>query len=269
MVYCYALTAKPLPATLHGADGEYSIRTLTYDERLAIEDYFSSKEVKIALNNETSAVIVPQNETASATLENFALLIEFALAVLTVSGFQPIAVAGRLRGSNCTDALQRIYQITAERPRFPKKLVKAAASTWVRHLFAARLKSKDKLHITADRFVRYSRSNNSSDALVDLCICLESLIESQAEISFRFATCLAKVTRLENAEEVSNLLSELYDLRSRVVHGADFAKEHKKVVPNIAKVRLAARAILTTYVLYLTEHTKDEWRKHLRSSLFA
>src|SRR5205823_5050921 len=147
--------------------------------------------------------------------------------------------------SNCSDALQRSYQETAEPPTFPKKVVKAAASTWVRHFFGARRRTKDKLHITADRFVRYSRMNNSRDALLDLCICLESLIESQTEISFRFATCLAKVTRLKDAEEISDLLSDLYDLRSKVVHGTDSTKEHKKVEPNIAKLRLTARAILT------------------------
>jgi len=111
--------------------------------------------------------------------------------------------------------------------------------------------------------------NNSRDALVDLCICLESLIESQTEISFRFATCLAKASRLGNAEEISDLLSDLYDLRSKVVHGTDSTKEHKRVTPNTTKLRLFARAILTAYILYLTEHTKDEWKKYLKSALFA
>jgi hypothetical protein len=54
-----------------------------------------------------------------------------------------------------------------------------------------------------------------------------------------------------------------------VVHGADPSKQHKRVEPNIGKLRLAARAILTTYVLYVTEHPKDEWKKHLKRSLFA
>jgi hypothetical protein len=64
------------------------------------------------------------------------------------------------------------------------------------------------------------------------------------------------------------LLRALNDLRSKVVHGTDPTKQHNKVDPHTVKLRLAARAILTTYVLYLTEHTKDEWKKHLRTSLF-
>jgi hypothetical protein len=53
----------------------------------------------------------------------------------------------------------------------------------------------------------------------------------------------------KNAEAISELLSDLYDLRSKVVHGTDFTKEHKKVLfakkvlSNTDKLRLASRAI--------------------------
>lgn len=265
----YALTKTALPSTLHGVDGEYSIRVLTDRERLSIEDYFFSKNIKVSLDPKTTAVIVPQSQTASATMNDFAVLVEFALGILSISGFQPVMAVATLSTSNCTGALQRSYAEITEPPTFPKKLVKTAASTWVRYFFLARHRTKDKLHITADRFVRYLRMYNSRDALVDLCICLESLIEAHTEISFRFAMCLAKVSKLKDAELISELLSDLYDLRSKVVHGSDSTKEHKKVEPNAVKLRLAARAILTVYILFMTEHTKDEWKKHLRGSLFA
>lgn len=265
----YALTRSPLPAALHGTDADYSIRTLSERERLSIEDYFARKEIKVSLNPDTTAVIVPQSYTANAKIEDLGVLVECALGILTVSGFQPITIVATLNASNCTDALQRSYEGMSKSPIFPRKLVKTAASTWMRHFFAARRGAKDKLHITADRFVRYLRMNNTHDALVDLCICLESLIESQTEIAFRFSMCLAKVSGLENAEAVSDLLSDLYDLRSKVVHGSSFTKEHSKVQPSVAKLRLAARAILTAYVLYMSEHTKDEWKRHLRLLLIA
>lgn len=169
----YALTSSPLPTHLHGADGDYAIRTLSDRERLAIEDYFFRKAVKAALSPSTTAVVVPQDQTANATMEDIAVLVEFALGILTVSGFQPITMVATLNDSTCSDALQRSYREIPDPPRFAKKVVKAAASNWVRHFFTARRKTKDKLHITADRFVRYSRQRSSLDALVDLCICLE------------------------------------------------------------------------------------------------
>lgn len=264
----YALTSVPLPSALHGADGEFSIRTLSDTERLAIEDYFFKTDVKVALSSKTTAVVVPQSQAAGATLEDVAILIEFALGILTISGFQPVRVAAILSSGTCGGALQIQQPTSAQSPVFAKKVTKAAASAWMRNFFLARSKVKSKLRITADRFARYLRTSDSPDALVDLCICLESLIEAQAEVSFRFAACLAKVSGLDNPEEVSDLLSDLYNLRSKVVHGADFTKQHGRIKPSVNRLRLVARAVLTAYVFYLAEHSYDEWKKHLSSSLF-
>jgi hypothetical protein len=68
---------------------------------------------------------------------------------------------------------------------------------------------------------------------------------------------------------MSNLLSDLYDLRSKLVHETDSTKEYRRIEPSVGNLRLAARTILTTHILYATKHTKDEWKKHLRSSPFA
>jgi hypothetical protein len=200
----YALTKNPLPQALHGADGEYSIRTLADRERILIEDFFSQKEIKVSLGPETTAIVVPQSNFINAPLEDFAIQVEFALGILAISGFVPITIAASLNVSSCREVLQRSYQEPSNSPVFPKKLVKAAASTWMHYLFDVRHKAKGNLHITADRFVRYLRQGNSRDALVDLCICLESLIESTTEISFRFACCLAKVSS-QDAEAISEL----------------------------------------------------------------
>jgi len=147
MANCYGLTAEPLPKPLHGADADYSIRTLSDRERISIEDYFLKKDIKVSLKAETTAVIVPLAHVTGADLEDFAILVEFALGILSVSGFQPIMTAATLSDANCSEALRRSYQEAAELPTFPKRLVKAAASTWMRHFFAARRKTTDKLHI--------------------------------------------------------------------------------------------------------------------------
>jgi len=264
----YALTTVPLPKVLHGSDGEYSIRNLSENERLVIEDYFFSKNVRLTLPSVSTAIVVVNNQNEKASLEEFAVLIEFALGILAVSGFQPVRMVARLSATKCLEALNRSYAEACPAPVFPKKVKKAAASTWLRHFFSARRKTKDGLHITADRFVRYARMNNTRDAMVDLCICLESLVDTQTEISFRFGVCLAKVKGGLDAEELSDLLSDLYDLRSKVVHGADATKEHRKVEPHAGKLHSSSRAILTRYVVYLAEHTREEWKKHLRKSLF-
>jgi len=271
MADCYALTSEPLPKSMHGGDAEYSIRTVSEHERLAIEDFLFSQDVEVTLDPATTAVVVPQALTLGATMEEFAVLVEFALGILTISGFQPVMVVAIFNATNCTHVLQRTYKDATNAPTFQKRVVRAAASSWMRRFFAARRNVKARMHITADRFVRYSKTKSSRDSLLDLCICLESLLDSETEISFRFGTCLAKVTggSGEAAEEISGLLSDLYNFRSKVVHGTDATKEHKKIDPHVAKLRQVARTILTTYVLYTSEHSRDDWKKHLRTSLFA
>lgn len=227
--------------------------------------------MKVDLDPATTAVVISQPLTLGATLEEFAILVEFAIGVLTISGFQPVSVVATLSATKCLAAAERPDRYAIYGPTFPKKIGQAAANAWLRRFFTARSKVKDHMHITADRFVRYCRTKSSYDSLLDLCICLESLLDSQTEISFRFGTCLAKVAVGNGAaaEELSGLLMDLYDFRSKLVHGTNAAKKHKKIDPHVARLRQAARTILTGYVLYMSEHSRDEWKKHLRSSLFA
>ncbi len=131
---------------------------------------------------------------------------------------------------------------------------------------------KDRMHITASRYVRYARSENISDGLMDLCICLESLLDSQFQISFRFGVCLTKLTgeKGQKAEEMATLLSELYDLRSKIAHGDPAAiKMLKQIEPKRAALHMLARRILTTYVFFMSEHLRHEWQSHVRSSIYA
>ncbi len=262
-----AITANPLPSHLHGVDNDYSIRTLSNGERLYIEDYFFANGLTVALPANTTAVIVAQSQVNQIDPDDFARLIEFALAVLSITGFEPIAIVAALTAKACSRAISRPIDRPSVPPTFPRRIVRSAASTWIRHVFAARLKTNDKLHITADRFVRYSRGKNIQDALVELCICLESLIGEKTEISFRFSVCLASVAQVRDPHSLSTLLAHLYDFRSSVVHGADSSKQLRKVEPSTAELRQAARAILTAYILFLTEHSKDEWKAHLKRSL--
>lgn len=262
-----AITANPLPDHLHGSENDFSIRTLSHGERLLIEDYFFAKASKLSLAANATAVVVAQPQAGQVELDDFGMLIEFALAILSITGFEPIAIVALMTATACTRAEYRSHDRTLTPPTFPKRMVRSAPCAWVRHLFRARLKTKDKLHITAYRFVRYSKAKNIQDALVELCICLESLIEAQTEISFRFSVCLANVAKMKDPHALSALLTDLYSFRSSVVHGTDSTKELKKVEPNTAELRRAARAILTAYILFLTENTKDDWKKHLRHSL--
>jgi hypothetical protein len=268
MASYFAITEIPLPAHLFGEDTGHSIRLIADDERIATEDFFFSLGQRIRIHASTTVVIVAESHLAHGTLDEFAVLVEFALSLISTSGFPSVPIVASLSAGRCTNATLR-PRIPCDDPRYLNKLKGNAASTWVRQFFIARGNTKDRLHVTADRFARFCIAGSTPDGLLDLCISLESLIESETEISFRFAVCLAKVTGEPDAEELSIILSDLYSLRSKVVHGSDAGKAHKKLAPNIPRLRGMARTILTKYIFHLAENTKDDWKRRLKSSLFS
>jgi len=265
----YAITNSSLPPALHGSEAGYAVRTLTEDERITIEDFFFAKDERISVPTGSTAVIIDSLKASQMSLSDFATFVEFGLSLLTVSGFQSVSLVAALGVTGCHDAIQLSCSAFVDSPKFAPDIVPETSNIWFRSLFRARKNAKDQLHITADRFVRYCRVQHTPDALLDLCISLESLLDTNTEISFRFSTCLAKITKRRDAEELSDLLVALYDLRSKIVHGSDATKVHLKIRPSAGKLRLAARTILTSYVFFLNDRSKKDWQIHLRRSLFS
>jgi hypothetical protein len=263
----YALTDAPLPPAVLGDASGCSIRLLSEQERIAIEDHLSPTIGKYVLESGSTALVVPQSRVTHGSLEDFAVVSEFALAVVATEGYQPISAVATFADSKCTKVLLRN---AASQPaaKFPRRLTESAASAWFGHVLDAQQKLKGNLHITADRYMRYLKAKESRDGLVDLCISLESLMDSQTEISFRFGICLAKIAKTKDARDTAALLSNLYDLRSKVVHGSDPSKAHSRIESDLKKLRQIARSVLTIYILYLAEHTRADWLEHLRESIF-
>ena len=269
----FALTTDPIPQRLHGTDSKCAIRSLYPKERLGIEDQFFKNGVQARLDPNTTAVVISRTFNDDDDLEERAILVEFALSILTISGFQPIRIAADFVNGDCNKAAIRHQAVpTLAAATFATSLEGAGATSWIVRFLNARNTTPDRMHITADRFVRYSQGRNLKDGLMDLCISLESLLESQSEVSFRFGVCLTKVTRLKGkqAEETARLLSALYDLRSKLAHGDPAAsKLLDKIKPSLVELRRIARSILTYYVLYLSEHSRPEWKQHLNTLLYT
>ena len=105
--------------------------------------------------------------------------------------------------------------------------------------------------LAINRFNSALCRSNIFDSVVDLTIALESLIEADTEIRYRFAVCnaICSTPAAEDRHESYNLLKYLYGARSKIVHGtrtdatkqARFAKELDKTWPRLAD--LASKAI--------------------------
>jgi hypothetical protein len=269
----FAVTKRPIPSRLHGSESSCTIRQLFPKERLGIEDQFFKKGIRLTLEPNTTAIVISQRFNDQDNLEECATLIEFAIAIITISGFQPVDIAASFTNGNCINAESRYSSVLSlTTPIFAKSLEGIAVTKWITRFLNAHSKTPDRMHITANRFVRYSRDPNPNDALMDLCICLESLLDSQTEVSFRYGVCLTKVTESKGreAEDTAKTLSGLYELRSKLAHGdPSSSKLFNNIQPSLSELRKTARTILTNYVLFLSEHSRSEWKRHLHTLLFA
>ena len=108
------------------------------------------------------------------------------------------------------------------------------------------------------------------DQLIDTTICLESMIKSTTELSFKFSLFLSFITKDLPAErdECFKKLKDLYDVRSKIVHGEidnGILKKIETIKLNWEYYHNLLRSALIYYSLYLSKHTSIEWKKHMLS----
>lgn len=262
------ITEAPLPKGIHGSFSRYSLSSLEKAELLEIEDQLFKAGHQIKIPESSCCVVIP--DISDALVEEAVVLSEFALALLTTEGHPAFRFAALFDGAKCTQV-----KILPERllpaPVFVSTIKGKAAAQWLNRCMLSKANLKDRLHVTARRYVRFATSTNDADRLLDLCISLESLLDSQTEVSFRFGVLLAKVCNRNGAEarSAADLLSQLYEIRSKLAHGDPSATALvKKLEPKLVELRSLANRILTIYVLYTSQRSRTDWKEHLKKSLF-
>ncbi|MGZ5436576.1 MAG: hypothetical protein ACXWID_06595 [Pyrinomonadaceae bacterium] len=274
MIELHAITPDFIPKRLLGYEmAGYALRPLSRNEGVSIEDRFFAQgsEETVFESSDINSLVIPDAINDPARIDELAILAEFSLALIATAGHPSFSVIALFSDGACSYA-KRLARAEQNRIQFPSRLTSKGLCQWLRRCRLARKQSGDRMHITASRYVRYAKANQLADAILDLSISLESLLETQTEISFKFGACLAKVTgeRGTTASDMARLLSELYDVRSKLAHGDPRAtKLLKQIEPKLPDLRKLARKILITYVLFLSENTQTQWAEHLRNSLFA
>jgi hypothetical protein len=240
---------------------------------LAIEDRLFEGNRRVKIPTGLSAVIFPDISPSVSNLEQYSILAEFSLSLLTISGHPTFQfAAGFSEGSCvCVKTLSLFDQPNLLSPKFVSRMPGSVIGQWLWCCARAYSNLKTHMHIASYRHVRYARSSDDSDAVMDLCISLESLLDTQTEVSFRFGISLVRVTgeRGQSAEENAKLLSDLYDVRSKLAHGDPTAiRRLDKIRPKLPQIRVLAKKILTCYVIFLSNHSREDWQAHLRKCLF-
>jgi hypothetical protein len=94
-------------------------------------------------------------------------------------------------------------------------------------LFKIRYKRIEYAKNALDSYISSFRSSTYSQAYLDLCICLESIIEGSIEVSYRIKhhISLLCADNLDHAERIFNNLNRIYSLRSKIIHGETYSIE--------------------------------------------
>lgn len=264
---------KIFPEIIYGSFENYSFQKASANQLISIEDFlFNERGENLQLPQDTLSVLtIPDSGANASTIDELMIISEFALALLVNNGHPYFSIAAIFSGDKCTFARLTSQDSIDATCAFADQLTGVVISQWMKKCILAYRRQKNRIHVTAHRYVRYSRTLKDLDSLLDLCISLESLIDSQTEVSFRFSTTLAKITSLpkDEAKELSEILYKLYDLRSKIVHGdSKVNKALKKFEPHLPKLHEGAVRILTTYIYYISDKTFDEWKIYLKESVF-
>jgi hypothetical protein len=119
---------------------------------------------------------------------------------------------------------------------------------------------------TLERFNTCLTRASLVDKIVDASISLESLINGNAELSFRFALYHSFISEIEptKREKAFAHFRNLYAARSAVVHGDVRESVMSKVTDNWQEVLRLTRASINYYLMFLFLREAKEWDEHLR-----
>ena len=269
----FIITRFSVPKRLRGYHSGDAIRPLADADVIALEDQFHQQGEERRVPKESIAFILPETVQDSSGIPELLTTLEFACSIVAVTGHPSFLCLGILSDGKFSHArhIPRMAPDSTDMT-FVKGLTAAGFLQWLRRCLRALASLKDRMHITANRFVRFARSDSLSDGIMDLCISLESLLDHQTEVSFRFSISLARATGAKGgqAERKAALLGDLYDARSKLAHGdPSAARALRKLEPHREELRTLAKEILTAYVLCVSEKSREEWKRHIQTSLYS
>ncbi len=271
----YLITTTNIPETLQGAYKNIILRSLLYSEKIALEDKFFKDGIQIRLESELYALIINDMSTIRdiESLKYYTTLGEFSLAIISSGSRIWFSYAGSF--SNGQFILAKILKSIVDNPippDFQNGITGMTATQWIYIcLNAGKNIGIERSHITTNRYLRALFSSDIVDSILDLTISLESLLDAQTEISFRFGICLSRIIgrRGQEGADAAKLLSTLYDVRSKISYGdPKFLKKIDELTPFLPDIYRLARKVLVIYIIFVSEHKYSEWQAYLREKLF-
>jgi hypothetical protein len=133
------------------------------------------------------------------------------------------------------------------------------------------LRSAPWLRVTLEHMLLALDRTGLSNGILDLTICLESLIRADTEVSFRLSHQIGGLvtTSPSELEEYQSLLHDVYAVRSVHVHGGEPKGAYQRRLRRVQGRFQELERIMRTSVIYAVEFhgrqeaTEREWQQHL------
>ena len=131
------------------------------------------------------------------------------------------------------------------------------------------------LLFTLGRFNSCLSRHEILDKIVDITICLESIIGGTQELRYRFSLhhSLISESDVQSRMDAFDFFMALYDARSAIVHGDVSPKDAKKKIDKIEnnwnKILRLAKSSINYYLFYLFQNSDCKWDQHLKNLVFG
>lgn len=223
-----------------------------------------------SLKGSTYTITVEDFDTSKAWAESLKSILSavFSLNILSFEGsisIESAYVIRSLRKRTVHERKDLPHHHHGNKNLF--RISKANNLTSAENLFSSVEKAIRKhkpLQLTLSRFNSALGRSSPQDRLIDLCIALESVFQSQVEITFQFAlfNSLLAETDPQKRYEIFQKLKTLYKQRSNLVHGSSDLDEDwfNDAWPSLVAI---AKAAILRKVDFLVEKSHDEWKTHL------
>jgi Apea-like HEPN len=165
------------------------------------------------------------------------------------------------------DAIASLHEFCSKKFKVRRGITRQSIIELYKRLSAS-INTDNGVGFTIRRFNSSLLRLDFYDRLIDSTICLESLISGTTELSFRFSLFLSLITKDASVErsECYERLKDLYDVRSKIVHG-EIERSTLAKIEAIKETWIYYHEILRSailyYLIYMSDHNRKQWRDHL------
>lgn len=230
-----------------------------------------SRRMSEQISSSTKCIVIStgENKPQAQPIADAALCGTFSLNVFSKSGSVSHGQAFIIKFTR-SPLVTEILEYGMQKANKPAKFLidkKVADPASIKSLFEsteAALRKDSALAIALRRYNTALAREIPEDKIIDLSICLESIFNSQSEISFRFALYNAVLTKKDVEERLQayKTMKDLYSNRSNLVHGNKLLNREWFDQNWLAVVKTAKLSLLRK-IEFLSENGKEDWQPYL------